>query len=665
VRNGGFPDWLLQKKIPLRRNDPQYLKYVGAFYNQIGGQLKGMMWQDGGPILGVQIENEYAETGPGAGAEHLAQLKRMAIAAGIDPPLFSVTGWPGHDIPVHEVVPVTGAYPDDFWTTRTVDEPPNPVYLFSTDRALTDLGAMSVGDPAGKLDLNHYPFFAAEQGGGMEPSYHRRPLLDSDDISALAVSALGSGVNLYGYYMFHGGSNPVGKLTTLQESLATGYPNDLPVISYDYQAPIGEYGQERDSFRALKMLHLFLQSFGSQLAEMTPYAPDAKPRDAADASLPRLMLRANGDHGFLFVNNYVRKLDMPARSAFQVRLKLPGGTLNLPDSPVGLPANSHFILPVNLDVGAGTLRYSTAQLLTRMDVAGRATYFFFSIPGVAPGFSFDAESVATVHTDTGVLTRGHDSIFLQGLHPGKDTTFQVTGRNGQTITIFLLTQELALQFWQLRIKGSEIAMLSPADVFADDFTVHLRSTNPAYLSVSEFVTPLNQAASYWQERCWDVQPRLLTLHLENTQNAAPTSKPQKLASVPGRDMPLPTAPSDDDFDHANTWSLVIPEQSTAGLSEIYLHIDYTGDVGRLSSKGHMLDDNFFDGRPWDVGLKRFLPGSFDAHLQLTILPFLHTDHIYLDAQAWRRLEGKAKIASVSGLELRPEYEVLYSPSSAH
>ena len=182
ARNGGFPDWLLTKKIPLRRNDPEYLKYVSRFYGQIGSQVKGLLWQEGGPIVGVQIENEYGVTGPGAGAEHLAELKRLAIAAGIDPPLFSVTGWPGHDYPVHEVIPVSGGYPDDFWTSRLTDAPPNPVYLFSTDRKLSNMGDMAMGDPDGKIDLRHYPFFAAEQGGGMETSYHRRPLMQPDDI---------------------------------------------------------------------------------------------------------------------------------------------------------------------------------------------------------------------------------------------------------------------------------------------------------------------------------------------------------------------------------------------------------------------------------------------------------------------------------------------------
>ncbi len=503
ARNGGFPDWLLAKKIPLRRNDPEYLKYVSRFYNQIGAQINGQLWQQGGPIVGVQIENEYGLTGPGAGAEHLATLKRMAIDAGIDPPLFSVTGWPGHDYPVHAVFPVSGGYPDDFWTSRLADAPPNPVYLFSTDRKLENMGDMSMGDPDGKIDLGHYPFFAAEQGGGMEPSYHRRPLLQPDDIRALTLTALGSGVNLYGYYMFQGGANPVGQLSTLQESIATGYLNDLPVINYDYQAPLGQYGQERASFRKIKSLHLFLHAFGPELALMTPYPPDRTPRSAADASLPRMMLRASGQHGFLFLNNYVRKLDMPARPGFQVRIQLPSGTVALPRAPIDLPANSSCIWPVNLDLGAGTLQSSTAQLLTRLD-GPEPTYFFFAIPGLRAEFAFDATSVASVSATSGALTRSESSILVEDPQPGPNSILQVTGKNGRSARIVLLTEAQADQLWVLPLRNpaanpaagpaaasgstsSQAAkqaaqqvtvLLSPADLFADADGVHLRSSPP-------------------------------------------------------------------------------------------------------------------------------------------------------------------------------------------
>jgi hypothetical protein len=43
--------------------------------------------------------------------------------------------------------------------------------------------------------------------------------------------------------MYHGGINPKGRLSTLQESKATGSLNDLPELSYDFFAPVGEYGR--------------------------------------------------------------------------------------------------------------------------------------------------------------------------------------------------------------------------------------------------------------------------------------------------------------------------------------------------------------------------------------------------------------------------------------
>jgi beta-galactosidase GanA len=56
-RNGGHPDWLLAKRIPLRTNSTAYMGYVEKFYAQLALQLKGMFWKDGGPIVAVQVDN--------------------------------------------------------------------------------------------------------------------------------------------------------------------------------------------------------------------------------------------------------------------------------------------------------------------------------------------------------------------------------------------------------------------------------------------------------------------------------------------------------------------------------------------------------------------------------------------------------------------------------
>ena len=664
VRNGGFPDWLLKKKIVLRRNDPEYLKYVGRFYGQIGSQVKGLLWQDGGPIVGVQLENEYGESGPGAGAEHLAELKRLAIAAGINPPLFSVTGWPGHDYPVHDVIPVSGEYPDDFWTSPATTSPPNVAYLFSTDRARSDQGAMALGDPDGKIDLRHYPFFAAEQGGGMETSYHRRPLMKPDDIAALTLTALGSGVNLYGYYMFQGGANPEGKLTTLQESIATGYPNDLPVASYDFQAPLGEYGQERESFRKIKSLHLFLQSFGSDLAAMAAYPPDKTPKNAADASLARVMLRANGNRGFLFVNNCVRKLDMPERRAFQVSIKLPSGSVVLPRAPIDIPANSYFIWPLNLDLGAGTLQYSTAQLLTRLESNGETTYFFFAIPGLRAEFAFDAASIASVSASSGTVSRTENSIVVDNPEPGKQTVLQVAGKNGRKVRILLLSEAQAEQFWRVSCGDKSTVLLSRADVFAGADGVHLRSIDPERVAASIFL-PDGQTGNpdaLWREWTGGVEPRKISFEWSSRREAAPRPQLRMATHVEGRDGPMPQAPEEADFANAAEWSLTIPAQSMSGLSDIRLCIRYAGDIARLSLDGRLLDDDFYNGRPWEIGLKRFLPEAFGKKLEVSILPLPRKAPIYLDERAWAAMNADGQTAKVFAVEVLPEYEVVLNPS---
>jgi beta-galactosidase GanA len=58
-RNGGFPDWLQHDaSIELRTDDSKYLALVEKFYANIFASAKGLMISDGGPIIGIQLENE-------------------------------------------------------------------------------------------------------------------------------------------------------------------------------------------------------------------------------------------------------------------------------------------------------------------------------------------------------------------------------------------------------------------------------------------------------------------------------------------------------------------------------------------------------------------------------------------------------------------------------
>ena len=115
----------------------------------------------------------------------------------------------------------------------------------------------------------------------MATAYHRRPLLDALDIAAVAHAKIGRGSGWQGYYMYAGGPNPG---PDLQESHATGYPNDLPEFDYDFHAPIGAAGVLAPSHAELRRQHAFLAAFGERLAAMASTLPDVMPRASTTAT---------------------------------------------------------------------------------------------------------------------------------------------------------------------------------------------------------------------------------------------------------------------------------------------------------------------------------------------------------------------------------------------
>ena len=130
ARYGGLPDWVVDA-LPTRCNDPEYLRHVERLYAEIGAQLQGLLWKDGGPVVGVQLENEYNLGGPGQGEAHISRLKALALKAGMDVPLYTVTGWDGAVYPSGEVMPVFGGYPDEPWSKSATELPPKETYALS------------------------------------------------------------------------------------------------------------------------------------------------------------------------------------------------------------------------------------------------------------------------------------------------------------------------------------------------------------------------------------------------------------------------------------------------------------------------------------------------------------------------------------------------------
>ncbi len=377
-RNGGFPDWLQNAAYKLRDNNEEYLAKVKIWFEKIYEQLEGLFYKDGGNIIAVQLENELVDN-----AEHIAKLKEMAIEAGFIVPLYTATGWnsaSGAKLPLDEVVPVFGGYPEAPWDNHLNKQKPSSHYFFNKMRNDSAIGTDLIGHVSTdgyQLPYERYPFATCELGGGIQVTHHRRPWIKPMDIYALSLVKLGSGNNLVGYYMYHGGTNKIGKLSTFNESKATGYPNDVPILSYDFQAALSEYGETREQYGLLNMLHMFVKDFGSVIAPME--AVDAEKMVARDDySSLRYSMRTDGEGGFVFVNHYQR-LDK-LEDVKDVVLDI--GNVVFPS--IDVCGEIAFFMPFNMKLGESVLEYATAQPLCRVG----DTYFFAEIPGINAEYKF-------------------------------------------------------------------------------------------------------------------------------------------------------------------------------------------------------------------------------------------------------------------------------------
>jgi len=670
VRNGGFPDWLVTK-CPTRVDDSVFLSCVRTLYQEIGRQLKGLLWKDGGPVIGIQIENEYANRAPNGGEGYLLTLKRMAIDAGLDVPLYTVTGWDNAVVPPHAFVPVYGGYPDEPWSGTRNELRPDPqgVFQFHVATPVGTAGIMqSMPSAAGDLRTAHYPRFTVELGGGMEDTYHRRVVVSPDDIASMTLSALGSGVNLIGYYMYHGGANPAGKLTTLQESQVTGYPNDVPVISYDFQAPLGEFGQMNGTFRRLKPIHQFIRDFGADLAPMTAYLPDVVPSGPGDTTTLRVSARAEGDRAFLFFNNYLRHYPLPAQRGVQVRLELPSGELSIPDEPVNIPSQSSFFWPVNFNLNGVLLKYATAQPLTRL-VDGKVWYYFFiASPGAKPEFAFDSATVGSLRAGSGTVSRSLGRIYVRRIAPSTAEAMTLKSVAGEELRIVVLTRNGAENAWKVRLRGREQLMITPADLFTGGDTVHLRSRDPESFSVSIVPGPLRPVgsnvhlkttgsdAAFIHYRAF-VGAKNIDVRIVKLRDAGAVP-PVKMGPVfDWRNGAVAAAPDDSTYGYAGVWRIELPHVIPPGLSDMFLDIAYAGDVGRLYAGDRMLDDDFFNGKTWEVGLKRFDPRVVSNGLDLHILPLRNDAPVYIPPEMRPPFKGAPQVVGVKSVRLSPEYEV--------
>lgn len=634
VRNGGFPDWVQnadfwanQKSFKNRTDRPEFMKLVEPLYKEIADQMKGLLWKDGGPVIGVQHDNESPNV------PYLLALKKLARDNGVDVPFYTMTGWNRAAAPEQDIIPLFGAYADGFWSNKKLNF--RKAFFFGPTRDDGDMGALDgrIGNlnPERNKKLQRFPYLCCEIGGGMPSSYDNRIYVTPEDTATISLIRLGNGNNMPGYYMYHGGINPEGKLTTLNESKATGYPNNMPVKDYDFGAPLGNCGQIRQSYHLLRQQHLFLQDFGDKLAPMRGIFPEVQPTDFDDVSTVRWSVRSDGQSGFLFFSNHQRYLPLPAKENVQFAVNTKDGLLHIPQKPITLPAGSFGILPFNMDFGGVIVKYATAQPICSLESDGQQWFFFTAIDGIKPEFVLDDKQIKNIRPGTGIAFRHKNS-------------------SGQVVNFIVLTPEQGKHLWKMpvgasreaRIILSENVILPQPNGFFQIDTLGDSAVEFAIFPQALFVTEYYHKAEVKRSHDGIFHRFKITPKENSPAEILYKQEKQAVSDKPASPM------QDDAWKNAAVFRIEFPD--IADDNEFLLRVHYTGDVARLYSDGRLVIDNFYNGRPFDIALWRLTPEQIKS-LEIHIMPLSSDTKINMADDMRPDFTQKTSYAEISKAEL--------------
>lgn len=222
---GGLPWWLLKKKdIRLRESDPYFMERVEIFEQKVAEQLAPLTIQNGGPIIMVQVENEYGSYGEDK--KYVGQirdvLRKYWYTNGRGPALFQCDWASNFE---------KNGLKDLIWTMN-----------FGTganiDAQFKRLGELRPDAP--KMCSEFWSGWFDKWGARHET----RP---AKDMVAGIDEMLSKGIS-FSLYMTHGG-------TSFGHWAGANSPGFAPdVTSYDYDAPINEYGQVTPKFWELRKM---------------------------------------------------------------------------------------------------------------------------------------------------------------------------------------------------------------------------------------------------------------------------------------------------------------------------------------------------------------------------------------------------------------------------
>ncbi len=235
---GGLPWWLLKKKdIRLREQDPYFMERVRLFEQKVGEQLAPLTIQRGGPIIMVQVENEYGSYGEDKA--YVSAIRDIVRESGFNEVSLFQCDW-ASNFTKNGLDDLTWTM--NFGTGADID---------SQFKRLKELRPTS-------------PLMCSEFWSGWFDKWGaRHETRPADKMNAGIDEMLSKGIS-FSLYMTHGG-------TSFGHWAGANSPGFAPdVTSYDYDAPINEYGQATPKFYELQKV---MQKYADKKLPAVPAAP--------------------------------------------------------------------------------------------------------------------------------------------------------------------------------------------------------------------------------------------------------------------------------------------------------------------------------------------------------------------------------------------------------
>jgi beta-galactosidase len=217
---GGLPWWLLKKKdIRLRESDPYFMERVRLFEREVGKQLAPLTIQNGGPIIMVQVENEYGSYG--TDKKYVSEIRDIIRESGFDKVALFQCDWNSNF--------EQNALDDLTWTMN-----------FGTganiDQQFRRLGELRPDAP--KMCSEFWSGWFDKWGARHETRPAKDMVDGMDEMLSKGIS--------FSLYMTHGG-------TSFGHWAGANSPGFAPdVTSYDYDAVLAEDGSITEKYRRYK-----------------------------------------------------------------------------------------------------------------------------------------------------------------------------------------------------------------------------------------------------------------------------------------------------------------------------------------------------------------------------------------------------------------------------